>query len=205
MSDGVEEGVAVTLEEGHVDVHAAAVFVRHGLGHEGSVAAVAYGHFLDHQAESHGVVRHGQRVGVAHVDLVLAGGHFVVAVLDADTHGLQGQYGVAAQVGGRVQGGQVEISAPVQHFRPFRVLEIEVLQFRADVEVVSHLRRPSQVALEDEAGVAFVGLPFGTLDVAEHPAHRVVLLGAPGQEAEGRRIGYGHHVALIDAGVSLNG
>ena len=86
---------------------------------------------LDDQPVGHGAVGHGQGVGVAEVDLVLAGRDLVVGVLDADAHLLHEEDGVAAQVGGDVQRREVEVAALVERFRRVGALEVEVLELRA--------------------------------------------------------------------------
>ena len=51
-------------------------------------------HFFDDHADQHDGVRHRHGVGVAQVDLVLAGGVLVLAVLDRDAHFLQHEHGL---------------------------------------------------------------------------------------------------------------
>ena len=53
------------------------------------------GDLLHHQAHGHHGVGHGERVGVAQVDLVLAGGVLVLGVLDRDAHLLEGEHASA--------------------------------------------------------------------------------------------------------------
>jgi hypothetical protein len=55
----------------------------------------------------------GQRVGVAQVDLLLAGPALVVAELDRDAHRLQGLDRVAPEVRRDVVAGLVEVAAGV--------------------------------------------------------------------------------------------
>ncbi len=124
---GVEEGVALASEQRLMDVHAAAVLVGQGLGHERGVDAVPHGDFLDNQAIGHGAVGHSESVGVAQIDLVLAGGHLVVTGLHTDAHLLQGQDGLPPQVGSGIQGGEVEVAAPIQNGGALGVGEVEVL------------------------------------------------------------------------------
>ena len=193
----VEEGVAFALEEGLVDVHAAAVLVHHGLRHERCVDAVGARYLLHHQAVGHRRVGHRQCVGVAQGDLVLAGGHFVVAVFHLDAHRFEGQDGIAAQVVGGVRR-LVEVAAAVERFGAFRILEVEVLQFGADVEGVAEVRGALQVAAEDVARVAFKWRAVWMVDIAEH-ARDARFPGPPGDELEGCWVGPGEHVGLIDA------
>ena len=79
-------------------------------------------HLLDHVPEGHDVVGGGQRVGVAQVDLLLAGGDLVVAELDRDADPLQRQHRLAAEVAGHRVGGVVEVAAGVDRDRHRAVL-----------------------------------------------------------------------------------
>ena len=81
---GLVEGVRVALEQREVRVHAAAGILRERLRHERRVDALLDRDLLDHGAEGHDVVGGRERVGVAQVDLVLAGTGLVVAELDRD-------------------------------------------------------------------------------------------------------------------------
>ena len=66
-------------------VHAGAVVLEQGLGHEGRRHAVGAGDVLDHVFVHHQIVAHARQRIVAHVDLGLAaGGDFVVMGLDLD-------------------------------------------------------------------------------------------------------------------------
>jgi hypothetical protein len=56
------------------------------LGHERRPHPLAEGDLLDQVPEGHHVVGHGQRVGVAQVDLLLAGSALVMAEFDGDAH-----------------------------------------------------------------------------------------------------------------------
>ena len=70
------------------------------------------GDLLDDHLVGHNGVRHGQRLVVAQVDLMLRGAELVVRVLDGDAHLLEREDGVTAQVAGIVERGEVEV-APV--------------------------------------------------------------------------------------------
>ena len=111
---GIKKCVFVTLEQRLVAVHAAAVLTEQGLGHEGGIDAMAHGDLLDHEPVGHGIVRHGEGIGVAQVDFVLAGGYLMVAVFDIDAHFFKGEDNIASQVACNVKRGQVKISAPVE-------------------------------------------------------------------------------------------
>ena len=127
-------------------VHARAVLAEQRLGHEGRVQAVLEGVLLDRDPVGHAVVGHLQRVGVAHVDLVLAGADLVVGVLGVDPELLQCEHGLAPQVGAGVERGQIEVAALVEHLGRLRIPEVEVLELRADIEVVEPHRSARSTA-----------------------------------------------------------
>ena len=85
-----------------------------GLGMKLAWTPRRWADLLDHQPDRHHGVGHGQGVGVAQVDLVLAGGVLVLGVLDGDAHLLQGEHGPLAQVAGQVGGGELEVGAGVE-------------------------------------------------------------------------------------------
>ena len=62
------------------------------------------GQLLDDVAHRHHGVGHGERVGVAQVDLVLARGVLVLGVLDADAHLFEGEHRAPTQLARRVVG-----------------------------------------------------------------------------------------------------
>ena len=179
-------------------VHARAVFAEQRLGHERRVQPVLHRVFLDRDPVGHAVVGHLQRVGVAHVDLVLAGADLVMGVLGVDAELLERQHGLAPQVRAGVERGQIEIAALVEHLGGLGVAEVEVLELRADVVVVKahracSLERPAQ----DVSRVALVRRALGGDDVAEHPRH-ALLGGAPRQHVERLGVGHRDHVRLLD-------
>ena len=92
------EGIAVTLEEGDVRVHAGSGSVAERLGHEGGVDTLLQGHLLDDGAEGHEVVGGRERIGVAQVDFLLSGSTLVVAELHGDAHRLEHGDGLAPEV-----------------------------------------------------------------------------------------------------------
>ena len=77
-----------------------------------------------------------QRVGEAHVDLVLRRADLVVVVLDLDAHRLERLDRVVAHLGGGVLRRHREVAALVDRLRALVVLEDEVLELGADVERV---------------------------------------------------------------------
>ena len=95
------------------------------------------------------MVGHRERVGVAHVDLVLRRRDLVVVVLDRDPDRLERVDRVVAHLGRGVLRGHREVPALVERLRVLVVLEEEVLELGADVERVEAERLH---ALERGAG-----------------------------------------------------
>ena len=98
---------------GHIDVEAAAGLVGDGLGGKVRVQAVAGGNGLDHRAEGHRVVRRGQGIGIAEIDLVLAGTLLMVGGFRLNSHALQRQADLPADVLALVVRGDIHIGCPV--------------------------------------------------------------------------------------------
>ena len=105
-----------------------------GLGHERRVHAEVGGDLLHDEAERHHVVGHGERVGVAEVDLVLARAELVEAVLDRDAHRLERDDRLAPQLAHHVELGEVEEAGVVERLGRLGRLEDEELHLRRGVE-----------------------------------------------------------------------
>ncbi len=197
------EGVDIALEQREMEVHAGPVVILERLRHESGVYAMLEGDLLHGQPGGHDRVGHGQRIGVAGDDLVLAGSDLVMRVLDGDAHLLESVDRVPPVVLGDVEGGQVEVPAAVQHLGLGPgVPEVEELELGGCVEGVPHLGGAGQVALEHSARVAGERLAVGGGDVAEHAGH--LLLGAPGQDAESGRVRSRQHVCFLDPGIAVD-
>ena len=136
---GVVEDVAVAVGKGLVGVHSAAVYAVDGLRHEGGVAPLADGDLLDDHAAGHDGVGHGERVGVAQVYLVLAGGDLVVTEDDGDFEVLQGQDGLPTQVRREVLGVLIKVAGLIEELDAVGVLEVEILQLRRNIVGVAEL------------------------------------------------------------------
>ena len=205
LAGGVEEGVAVALEQGEVRVHARAELVGEGLGHEGGQAALLQGDLLDDGAEGHDVVRHGQGVGEAQVDLVLARATLMVGELHRDPHLFKHEDGLAAEVVGSAPGHVVEVAGVVSGAdAPVGVAVDQVeLDLRVDVAGEAGLGDPGELTLKHRARVGAGRLAVGREDVAEHAGHAVVPV-PPGQHLEGGGVGGQEHVGLEDARQSLD-
>ena len=131
---------------------------------------------------------------------MLARPDLVVGVLDLDAELLEREDGVAADVGAGVERRQVEVAALVERLDRALAAEQVVLELGADEEVVeAHLAGALDGAAQHVARVALVGHAFRRLDVGEHARDAVaVLLRAPREHRERRRIGHGDHVRLLD-------
>src|SRR5919112_2571399 len=139
----VEESVLTVLEEALVGVHARAVLGSYRLGHEGGVDAMTGGNLFDDRLVSLDLVSHLQGAVKPQVDLVLAVADLVVGVFDVYAKLLQRQDRLTPKARGRVEGGQVEVAAVVERCGRCGVLEVEVLELGAAVEVVkAHLVCP---------------------------------------------------------------
>jgi len=193
----VEEAVLGPLEDRLMDMHAAPVLPEDRLGHEGRVNAVLPGDLLDRGAVGHHLVGHRKGLVVAEVDLVLARGHLVVAVLHPYPHILKGEDRLAAQIGRPVYGEAVEVAAHVEELGGLVGGEIEELKLGADVEGIALIVDLLEGPLEHITGVALIGGAVGILDVTDHPRDRPVRW-PPGDDLKGGGIGHGNHVALFD-------
>jgi hypothetical protein len=109
-----EEGFA-TLPEGHVGVHAGAVVLEDGLGHEGDGFAVSSGDVLDDVLVPHQLVGHLKRGSELHVDFALTGGgDFVVMGFDDDADLAHLVDHLGSDVAEGVVGTDGEVSAPLK-------------------------------------------------------------------------------------------
>ena len=138
------ERVRLALEQAHVGVHRRAGVLGERLGHERRPDAVVERDLLDHVPERHHVVGHRQRVGVAQVDLLLAGRALVVAELHRDAHLLERVDGMAAEVRRRVVHGLVEVAAVVGGNRHRAVVGTRVQQEELDLGV--HVAGEAEIA-----------------------------------------------------------
>ena len=84
--------------DGNIDVHTVPAFPGDGLGRKVGVQAISLGHRLDNGLEVNGVVCRGQGVGVAEIDLILPGAFLMVGTLGKNTHALQGQTNLPADI-----------------------------------------------------------------------------------------------------------
>ena len=194
------ERVDVALEQRHVGVHAAAGLAAHRLGHERGVDALLDRDLFDHGAERHDVVRRGEGVRVAQVDLVLARAALVVAELDRDAEVFQHAHGSPAEVVGRAAGHVVEVTGRVDRLGAVRAegrrLEEVELDLGVRVERETGVGGLRQRPLQDVARIGDGGLTVGRRDVAEHPRGRVDLA-PPGQDLERGGVGVREQVRFV--------
>ena len=119
-----------------------------------------------------------QRVGIAHVDLVLEA-DLVVGVLHVDAELLERQHGLAPDVGAGVERREVEVAALVEDLGHAvlgpGVPKVEVLELRPDIEIrEAHGLGALERAPKHVARVALVRLPAWRDHVAEHARHALV-------------------------------
>jgi len=182
-------------------VHPAAVDAVQRLGHERRVQAVVGGDLLDDEPADHDAVGHDQGLGVVRVDLVLRRGDLVVRGFHGDVEPVEDAHRLLAQVVAEVGGQDVEVAALVGELGAFPVLEVEVLEFGADVELEAHVGGPLELAAQDPAWVALVRPIVAVEDVAEDERRPFVALG-PGHHLEGRPVGHRDDVRFLDLGVT---
>ncbi len=185
-----------------MDVHARSLHAFERLGHERGVDAVVGGDLADREPEGHHAVGHRERVGVAQVDLLLAGCVLVEAVLDRDAERFECPDGLLAQFPGDVARGQVEVAALVDRDRQLagdQRLEVEELDVGGHVEGEAFVMGRLHVATQDLAGITLERCAVEMVDVAEDPGLGHLRV-APRQQLE--RVGVGHrqHVGFLDAG-----
>ena len=204
---GVVEGVAVALEEGEVGVHPRSLDCGEGFRHEGGVGVGLLRQFLHDVADRHDGVRHAEGVGVAEVDLVLAGRILVPAVLDRDAHVLQGQHRGLPQVGGLVGHGELEVRPMVEGLQRGRGLpgrQVEELDLGGRVEVEAPIPGTLEGPSQHVARAALKGTPVEVEDVADDPGHRRFAVGVPGQELERLGVRPCQDVAFLHAAESVD-
>ncbi len=169
---GVVERVGVLAPQRQVGVHPRSLDALERLGHERGVHPGAHRHLTHDHAQRHEVVGHRERIGVAQVDLVLGRCVLVEGVLDGDARGLESLDGPAADVGGLVVGGEVEVAGVVEGVRCSAAVvggEVEELDLRCAHELEAVVRGLGEVALEHLAGVALERGAVELGDVTEDP------------------------------------
>ena len=130
----------------------------------------------------------------------------VLSMLDRDAHLLEGQHAALAQLAGQVTHVEVEVAPCIewlQRSRRVEVLEVEVLELGGDEEGVAPLVGCCEHTVQRLARAPREGRPIEVDDVAEDPGHALALVQR--QDLEGRRIGEGEDVGLLDATEAVHG
>ena len=172
-------------------MHAASGRVRQGLGGKVCAKTVSGGNGCNHALERDGVVRRGNGICIAEVNLVLTGTLFVVGAFRSDTHLLQRQARLAAHVFALVLRGNVHIPGVVIGRFCWHAAFIEPEQIKlhlgSEEERIALLPRVLHRPGENGARVRFKRAPVGVVDRAEH-AHHAPVLGSPRQDAKRRGV-----------------
>ena len=164
---------------------------------------------LERRLEGDRVIGGPQRIGVLEVDLVLAGGHFVVCRLDPDPEFLERVHHLLADLGAEVLG-EVEVTGRIMRQRlhgAVLALQQEELELGAGVQGEAELLCPIELPTEDPARVTGERVAVGVIDITDDArAAGVELLLAvwadsrlPWDRAEGRQVRDQEHVRLGDA------
>ena len=116
---------------------------------------------------------------------------------------------VATKIVGHVVRSQIEIAALVDRRRHRLTLlrtvsQEEELNLGVGVEGETEVSRLTQRTPQHVAGIRRCRRAVGGEDVAEHPGG-AGRLSAPRQDLEGRRVGLGEHVCLMNPGEAFNG
>ena len=188
-------------------VHARSVDPEDRLRHERRVQIVPQRHVLHHEPEGADVVRRRQHIVVAEVDLVLAGGDFVMRGLDVEPHRLEREHDLAAHVLALIDRRQVEVAARVVRLGgrlAVAPLEQEELGLGPRVHREAALGGQRDHALQRGARAAGERLAVGPVDVADHPRHLLAARVAPREDREGVEVGPQVHVRLLDADEALD-
>ena len=110
-----------------------------------------------------------QRIVVLEVNLVLAGGNFVMRSLHLHPHRFQRNHHVASNLRREVRG-EVEIAALIvghrEHVARVVHLQQEELQLRPGIEDKAHLGRRSHRPAQDVPRIAGERIAFGRVHVA---------------------------------------
>ena len=208
LSASIKERVGVALKERHVGVHTGTGVLGHGLGHKRGVHALLDGYLLDDGAERHNVVRCGESIGVAQIDLVLPGTRFVVAELDRNSEVFEHPDRATTEIVGASARHVVEVTRRINWLRTvFAViagLQKIKLNLRVGIEGESQVGGFFQLTLEDKPGIGHRRLTIGSRDVAEHPGGGVDF-STPGQNLERGGVRVRQNIGFKSTGKALNG
>src|SRR5919197_1008165 len=182
-------------------MHARAVDPEDRLGLEGGVEPAALGDLLDLALQGDQLIGRLERALGREVELMLAGGDFVMAVFDHDSQGVERAHYFLADFGAQVER-VVEVTGAIVGQRlqpPVRPLGCEQEEFQLDAHRISEsqLGRLGQCAGQHSAWIAIEALAVGGVNVADDLG--VDSRGGVGSQAERAQVGLQVHVALEDA------
>ncbi len=149
-------------------MHPAAVDPKYRLRHKRRMQLVVGRNFPDHEFIYLCEIGHYQPFLILQVDFLLARSYLVMRGFHRDSHLLQGQDGHLLDLGPDIAESVIEIAPFVNHFRLFRTVEIEIFQFRPDIERPPLLGGLFQLPFKDIPRIPFIRSPVRVLDIAEH-------------------------------------
>ena len=150
--------------------------LREWFRHECRVDTLGDGHLPDHHSEGHDVVRHGQCIRVAKIDLVLPRRPLMMAEFYGDTHLLQHCDGVASEIGSVAEGGVIEVATVVEGNRRVELAEQKELDLRMDVEGEPQVSSLLQGTFQHVPRIGEARGSIRQLDVAQHPGCATIRL-----------------------------
>ena len=201
---GVEEQRLVALQAPQrvVDMAAGAGQVVVPLGHEGDGLALQQGDLLAGVLDDAVAVGHGQRIGVAHVDLFLARAPFALGVFHGDAGRLQvladgAQHRLVADgledaVVLDVVIGRARLAVVLGVDALVALVEQVELQLGGEHALVAALGEAGDLPLEDAARAVRQVLVVVVLHIAQHQGGAL----QPGHQAHGGEVGLEHEVAV---------
>ena len=185
-------------------MHAAAVLPEYRLRHKGGIHAMLPCNLLNDYPQGHGLVGHFQPFVVAHINFMLARGHFMVTVFYLHPHVLKGKDRLSSQVTAHIQRPSVKIASPVNDLGGLVTLEVEVLKLWPNIIGIPLFRRLFQHPFQHIPRISLVMASVRLQDIAKHPGHRFIA-GSPWQELKGGRVRFGNHIAFFNSGKAFNG
>ena len=187
--------------------------VLNGLGGKVGVQPVAGGNRFDHGLEGDGIIRGGEGVGIAEVDLILPGAFLVVGGFRLNAHLFQCQTDFPADVFTLILRRNVHIACLIVGNGGGLIVFVQFEQvkfhFGAKIKPVSGGSRIGDGLLQQGAGVTFKGRAVRIGDSAVHPNHPSVFR-PPGKHRQRGGIGMEqkvgmHHIAEAGNGGGIDG
>ncbi len=193
-------------------MHARPVDAEDRLRHETGVQPMACCHPPHGVLEGDRIVRAGQGIRIPEVDLVLTGGHLMVARFDLHPERLESQNDLTAHLLSFVTGREVKIAAHVMRHGPRGMVlvglaiapEKKELKLWADVVGVACLGGAGQHTLQDLARHVERRITLRPMDITDDPGPSA-LRSTPGKDPIGIDVRDQYQVALVDAGKPLYG